>query len=352
MDYIIPEVFFWPADLDAETGDTVTHIVDGQQRITSIVEFISGDSKFPRLSTKYLLNQEIKEKCGDLSFAELPSAFKKKIWPYQMSIVNIDRSFTRDDIKQVFFRLNLTNYNLNPQEKRNSQDSQFGEVAEALSQMDFWKSCRVFSSADARRMKDVEYCCSIYILAIEGIVDQTSGKKINDYYEDYADSFDEDKVLTQNIESAMDFIMQLCDKTTLSFISKKAQMYTLFSIVFKLQEEGKVFTKEFFERFKLFVSAYNLFKNEYNISFNTEDLRQVNEGIKKYKLASSEGINKIGNRMIRFQTLYNFCVESPVTIKEHFSELIKLYEEQKGNKTKFEPLDKEDLIDTLENGLE
>jgi len=355
MDLIIPEVFFWPAALDAETGETVTHIVDGQQRLTSIVEFLSGESQdsgesqeFRRLTSKYLLDDKIMKSCGNLSFEELSSDFKKKLWSYNISVVNIDQSFTKQDITQMFYRLNLTNYSLNPQEKRNSKESQFGETSEALSTMDFWKKCRVFSSADARRMKDIEYCCSVYILAIEGIVDQTSGKKINDYYDDYADSFDEDKVLTKKIESAMDIITQLCDKTTLSFISKKAQMYTLFSFALKLIDTGMSFTPEIFERFKLFVTAYNLFRNEYSIDFSSDELRDINEGIKKYKLASSEGINKIGNRVIRFQILYDLCVQYPPNVKEYFEELAGLYQAQKDSRVKYEPLDLEDLIDTQE----
>ena len=76
----------------------------------------------------------------------------------------------------MFYRLNLTNYSLNRQEKRNSKDSVFGDKCEALSTYDFWKKTKLFSSADAKRMKDVEYCCAIYILANEGIVDQTNDK--------------------------------------------------------------------------------------------------------------------------------------------------------------------------------
>ena len=348
MDLIIPEVFFWPAELDAETGASVTHIVDGQQRLTSIVDFLSGEPSKFRLTSKYLLDSAIKKNCGDLFFDDLSSEYKKNLWSYKISIVNIDRSFEKKDITQMFYRLNLTNYSLNPQEKRNSTESKFGEMSEALSTMDFWKNHKVFSSSDARRMGDVSYCCSIYILAVEGIIDQTSGKKINDYYDDFADSFDEDGVLTKKIEDAMVIIDKLCDKTTFSFISKKAQMYTLFCFVFKLIDDNKEYKTEMFEKFKAFVFAYNLFRNEYSIEFHGDELRRINEGIKKYKLASSEGINKLANRMIRFQTLYSFCVESPSSIKEYFSELAELYQRQKGDALEYEPLDPEDIMDTNE----
>lgn len=234
------------------------------------------------------------------------------------------------------------------QEKRNSKESCFGDVATALSELDFWKFCRVFSSADAKRMKDVEYCCSIYILAIEGIIDQTNDKKINDYYDDYADSFDEVREFTNKIVSAMDIIQSLCDKTTISFVSKKAQMYTLFSFIFKLIDDKIEFTEEISNRFKFFVATYNAFRNEYDINFEdskSQELRELNESIKKYKLASSEGINKIRNRVIRLESLFDICVKKPNNVKNQLSTLAKLYEKEKQKNISYDKFDSEDIID-------
>ena len=47
------------------------------------------------------------------------------------------------------------------------------------------------------------------------------------------DEFDQDNSLEEKIMQAMDIIDSLVDKTTISFISKKAQMYTLFCVAFK-----------------------------------------------------------------------------------------------------------------------
>ena len=55
--------------------------------------------------------------------------------------------------------------------------------------------------------------------------------------------------------------------------------------------------------FVQFVKTYNAFKNEYDFPLSSEEERKVFEMIKKYKLASSEGVNKISNRMIRFEVL-------------------------------------------------
>ncbi len=343
LDLVMPEVFFWPAETDPETGNTITHIVDGQQRITSIIEFINNG--FP-LSEKHLLDESIKTRCGNKIFAELNDEDKIRLWDYKVSIVVIDRTFDKNAIKQLFFRLNLTNYSLNAQEKLKSKDSVFGDKSEALSTLDFWKECKVFSATDARRMQDVRYCCSIYILAKEGIVDQTGDTKINDYYMDYAEEFDSDKVLYAKIENAMDIITALRDKSTQSFISKKAQMYTLFSMSFKMIDNEIPLSPEIIERFKVFVNAYNHFRNEYDIAFPNEQLRKTNEEIKKYKLASSEGINKLANRVIRLETLCKICIDASDNIIEQMNELEVLYKKQAEiNKVSSNTFDSEDLAD-------
>lgn len=341
IDFIIPEVFFWTAQRDPETGVALTHIVDGQQRISTIVEFIAGEFS---LNEKYLMNDIIKEECANIYFSDLNEGYKNKIWEYPVSVVEIDTACTLDEIKKMFYRLNLTNYNLNQQEMRNSKDSAFGDKCEALSTYEFWEKVRVFSSADAKRMRDVEYCCGIYILANEGIIDQTNGKRINEYYDDYKEAFDEDGDLQNKILKAIDMIESYVDKSTISFISKKAQLYTLFCMTLKMLENKEENTEKVFERLKTFINAYVKFRNEFDISYNDEKLAALLSDIKKYKLASSEGINKVTNRMIRFEILYRICVIEDDNIIEELKQL----ECDFNNKVKYmekDVLEQEDLVD-------
>lgn len=341
LDLVVPEVFFWTGELDEETGNRVTHIVDGQQRISAIVDFIEGSFLLMR---KHLLNENSIQ-YADMDFSSLNGDAKKKIWSYNIPVVEIDHSFTRDNIIDVFYRLNLTNYSLNEQEKRNRLGGAFSDATQALSGLDFWADCNVFSSSDFKRMKDVEFCSSIYILAKEGVIDQTKTSRINDYYDAYSEAFDTDKKLYEKIEKSMEVIKQLADKMTVSFVSKKTQMYTLFSLIFKMLDKKEEFSDSVFERFKLFVTAYNSFRNEYDITFADHELRETNELVKKYKLASSEGINKYKNRMIRLETLYSICFERPDAIKEYLKKLDEIYEQHAKSSTdiKFENFDSEDL---------
>ncbi|MDE5977756.1 MAG: DUF262 domain-containing protein [Turicibacter sp.] len=337
MGLVMPEVFFWAQSTDPETGYSPIHVVDGQQRITTITDFILGDFQ---LTEKYLLDTNMKKVYGNKDFKQLDDDSKKTIWNYPISIVNIDTDCSIDIVKTMFYRLNLTNYSLNQQEKRNSKDSVFGDKSESLSTLNFWATKRIFSAADAKRMKDVEYCCSIFILANEGIVDQTNGKKINDYYDDYSEDFDPDNTLEKKIHAAMKIIDNLTDKQTIQFISKKAQLYTTFCMVFKMMDNGIDFSNDIFEKFKLFVIAYSSFRNESSIECENALEQKIYESIKKYKLASSEGINKVNNRVIRFQELYENCVNSNNEIKTTLKSLI--------GKLKYQLTSKDETVDAFE----
>lgn len=319
LNWIIPEIFLWPAEINPDTGDTITHIVDGQQRINAIIDFISGEYK---LQERYLLSSETERKeFTNKKFSELSSELKKHIWMYSMSIVNIDRNCTIDDIKLMFYRLNLTDYSLNEQEKRNSLDNEFGNTSTELSNDEFWEKHKVFSASDVRRMKDVEYCSSIIILAREGIVDQTNSKKINETYDDLKVDYPDKKEDIQLVSKAMEMIDKFINKDTSTFISKKSQMYTMFSISFDLLETKTDVTQTMVDSFSAFVRIYNKFKNEMDLVIDDALCAQIYEGIKKYKLASSEGINKLGNRVIRFEIIKKYCIESDSTTLQAFRNL-------------------------------
>ena len=72
----------------------------------------------------------------------------------------------------------------------------------------------------------------------------------------------------------------------------------------------------------------------------------IYEDIKKYKLASSEGINKVRNRTIRFEILYKICTKSEKEVFDALNQLSedmgKMLEDKKNIK---DILEKDDVVD-------
>ncbi len=53
------------------------------------------------------------------------------------------------------------------------------------------------------------------------------------------------------------------------------------------------------------------------------------EIIKKYKLASSEGINKFQNRIIRFEQLYKLCITDNTNVIDALERIVKALNDKK-----------------------
>lgn len=305
LQLVIPELFFWKADTDPETGISTTHIVDGQQRIKAIYSFINNEFK---LKPQYLLDEGSKEKYANKYFKDLDTETRKTFWNYQLMIIEIDSAATRDDIITMFNRLNLTDYNLNDQEKRNSVSGEFAALAREISDNPLWDEKRLFTGPDVKRMKDVEFCASIILLHRKGIIDQTDQSALNQAYEElqvgYKDAEQDKEAVCAAIETIATFFIS--DNVT-KFLRRKAQLYTLFSVVFYMQRENIAVEQCQKDRLEYFVKLYSVFNNDMDLSGEISDSEKILfDWLKKYKLASSEGLNKDTNRMIRYNVMKDF----------------------------------------------
>jgi hypothetical protein len=102
--YPFPEIFMAKGDLDVEKMESKAYIVDGQQRLNSIVEYIAD--KF-----------EVDGK----KFSQLDYREKEEFFKYDITIIDLD--IKKDDpvIKEIFKRLNRTFYSLTFIEKLSTE---------------------------------------------------------------------------------------------------------------------------------------------------------------------------------------------------------------------------------------
>jgi hypothetical protein len=310
LDLIIPELFFWKCETNPDTGDSTTHIVDGQQRIKAIVDFCENGYE---LQEKYLHEEESKNKWGNKKFTDLSEEEKKKFWNYHLTIIDINQDLKRKDIIKMFKRLNLTDYNLNDQEKRNTNSGMFATLVNELTNQEFWTTYKLFNVTDVKRMKDREFCATILLLCKRGIIDQSKQEPLNQAYKDYDQEYKDAGKDKEMVLKAIDMINNIIqnDKDMQKFLRKKAQLYSLFSIIFPYVNEENVgqMARNHKENFQHFITLYKKFDNNYdtpNPKLDSESEQHLYDLLKQYKLASSEGLNKHKNRMIRFNVLKEF----------------------------------------------
>ena len=119
-----PEVYIASSEIDITNITSTEVVVDGQQ-LSTIVDYIKGLGDFKKQKT-------IK------SFSSLENSDKKDFLNYLVSVRDL-KDMELEYIKEVFMRINNTEYSLNTVEKTNAQygDGEFVMFCKQLSEEDY-----------------------------------------------------------------------------------------------------------------------------------------------------------------------------------------------------------------------
>jgi len=117
--YPFPQIFLARGPINLESMTASQAVVDGQQRLTTIRDFIAG--KIVDLTGK--------------TFRELPEREQEEFLKYEVAVIDFDLDVGDPRLKDVFHRLNRTFYSLSAIEKLASEysASEFMLVARTLS---------------------------------------------------------------------------------------------------------------------------------------------------------------------------------------------------------------------------
>lgn len=184
----IPKVFI-REQIDLETKRSIREVVDGQQRLRAILDFISGN-----LSISRVHNREL----AGMTFDELPDELKKDFLAYQIS-TDLLVGASDADVLNIFSRINSYTLTLNQQEKLNAEFvGPFKQTVYslALEHHEFWAQNQILADRAMARMADAELASEIVIGMLHGI--QGGKAYIRRYYGIYEEDFpQEDRVVVQ-----------------------------------------------------------------------------------------------------------------------------------------------------------
>jgi len=196
--------------VDLDTQRTVREVVDGQQRLRTILSFIAPQElpDFNPNRDEFLVRATHNSDVAGKPFARLPAEVRSAVLGYEFS-VHILASGTDDrDILQMFARINSTGTKLNPQELRNAE--YFGAFKTsmyrlALEQLERWRDWHIFTEDQIARMKEVELTSDLAINMITGIVAKRQ-PTINKWYERYDDEFPGEEEVERRFRRVFDDI--------------------------------------------------------------------------------------------------------------------------------------------------
>lgn len=166
-------MLFLQKSASAQSGLGGYSVVDGQQRLRAIFEFIDG---------RYRLSGPQAGERRGMGFRDLEGALQHRILRYELPAMELI-DYGDAEIRDIFIRLNQYGVRLSPQELRHAQsDGPFKLLVESVGKWPFWRARGVVSNAAAARMRADEIAAELLILLMEGEA-QDKKAAINEFYE-------------------------------------------------------------------------------------------------------------------------------------------------------------------------
>lgn len=216
--YPFPKIYLYQL-FNPKSKRPIKEIVDGQQRISTILDF---------LDNKLILTSESKNFVG-FKYIDLSEEEKQKFQSYQIE-TSVILSATRAELLEMFRRMNAYTAPLSAAEKRHSmyqgafkwfiveQADQFSHVFEEL---------QILTAKQLARMADAEFIADMIVALEMGVVTKTP-KQLENLYKQYDVDFVRAKDYQKVLKNFFEFITGPLQELSDTFIMKSYVIHSLF----------------------------------------------------------------------------------------------------------------------------
>lgn len=197
-DLPVPKIYI-RTKIDLETKNIKREVVDGQQRIRTILDFASG---------KLRLSSRSKNFSGK-TYNTLEDDIKASFLSYALSVDHLMNA-SDADVLEVFARLNSYGVTLNNQEKRHAEfqgEFRWMIVDAAKEWGPYWEEIPGLTLTNRARMLDHQLIAECAGVLIEGITDGGQAK-ITKLYKSLDDNFPNKETIVARMAAVRGFILE------------------------------------------------------------------------------------------------------------------------------------------------
>ena len=241
-------------------GKTVRVVVDGQQRLRAIFDFINDGVRISRAH-----NRELAGKV----FSELPEALQEDFMQYEIGC-DVLNAAPLSDLLDIFARINRYTVKLNPQEMRNAVYSGFFKSAAyeiGYKYVDYWLECKVLPKSSVNRMSEAELASDLLGCFL---VKMQSSKAIEATYKNYEDEEGDISSAKDELERSIQTLGKIYDPEELKSSSwrSKHMYFTLITTIGHINSRiiglrDTKLTPEIFKRNEKIKSILNVISADY-----------------------------------------------------------------------------------------
>lgn len=269
-----PEIYIAQSGIDLETFQSQQVVVDGQQRLSTIISYVNDE-----LPCKNIRR-----------YSALDNQQKAAFLNYDVVVRDL-KDASSDTIKEVFRRINLTQYRLNDIEINNAiYDGEFISTAkDILNHLDN-ESFPIFSDNELNRMGDLNYILMIMATLEEG--GYFAGNKMTEnYIINYDEVYENSEIMKEKILSLFHIIASYSlDPDSMWY--RKSNFFTMFVELSKVNQIPSDIVS------KMHSFETNVLNNKGN---------EEND-FGKYYSAMYTGTNSRGSRIKRADLFCKYCL--------------------------------------------
>ena len=233
----IPIIFLREQKTDLDSLEPKREVVDGQQRIRTLLSFIQSSliKNYDPAKDGFTIKKTHNRDLAGKPFKDLAPEVRQSILDYQFSVHILPSSVDDREVLQIFARMNSTGLKLNSQELRNA--AFFGEFktsmyAVSAEQLQRWRNWRVFTESQISRMGEVEITSEFAQLMIKGLVGKTQ-KAIDNLYQEFDDEWAERSEIERRFRHCMDELEHAVgNELANTAFTNRAAFHALFSTVY------------------------------------------------------------------------------------------------------------------------
>jgi len=217
--YPFPKIYLYQV-FNEKAKRPIKEIVDGQQRITTIIDFMNDKFKLTSASRQY----------SGMYYSDLDEDVQNSFISYQIE-TSIILSATRAELLEMFRRINAYTAPLTAAEKRHATYQgafkwfvveQADEYAPILDELE------IFTPKQLARMQDSEFIADLVVVLEKGII-QKSAKTIEDIYKSHDEEFELAGEYSKVISDFFKFLSEDIEPLHQSFMMKSYVIHSLFS---------------------------------------------------------------------------------------------------------------------------
>ena len=229
---------FLEQKINSETGITNYDVIDGKQRLSTIIGFINNEVPLPKQFGSDIYGYD---KLNGLYFDQIKSLAKEdetaksyvaEFWAYSISIEYIENPDYKI-VDSIFDRLNREGSRLNPQELRKAQYYDTFIYNDIISfRNDKYIMHNMTAKLNKNRMEDVGFITELYIMTAKNDVFDGNENEIDKIFADMVDNYDEKEI--EDIKKRFTKVKNLLEKWNINYsqynIQGVSHLYALWFI--------------------------------------------------------------------------------------------------------------------------